>query len=284
MATEALEAILRMTAAGSLAVLLVLALRAPARRWFGPEVSYRLWAWPPLATLGVLLPAHMVGGAAGPLETPFRTLAQAAANAGVLPWLGASWLAGALVAASYLAIVQTVFMRKARKGLGGPAVVGVINPRLILPVDPRYGPAERTLIRAHELEHIRRNDPRANALAALTQVLFWFNPLTTIAGWALRLDQELACDAAVMRGRPARQTYARALLKAQMLDVVAPLACPWPAAATHPLLLRLRELSRPPPSGPRQAIGELMISAAWAGLSLTAWAATVIATLPRLYG
>ncbi|MBS0411154.1 MAG: peptidase M56 [Proteobacteria bacterium] len=283
MATEALEALLRMTAAGSLAIAMVLGLRGPARRWFGPEVAYRLWAWPPLAGLGALLPSHLRTADAGPVEAPFIALARVADAVGVLPWLGALWLAGALVVLAKLAAVQVMFVRRARQGCGGPAVVGVIAPRLILPADPRFSAEEHALIRAHELEHIRRNDPRGNALAALAQVAFWFNPLVAVAVEALRLDQELACDTAVVRAHACRRAYAGALLKAQILAQgrAPPLACPWPAAGTHPLKLRLAELARRAPSGPRQALGEVMIGGAWTALSLAAWTVTCVATFPK---
>lgn len=282
MATETLAAVLRMTTDGSLAVLMVLALRAPARRGFGPQVAYRLWAWPPLATVGALLPAHLRTADVGPLEAPFIALSRAAEAAGALSWLGALWMAGALATAGWQVATQAIFHRQLREGHGGPAVVGLLAPRLILPPDARYTEQERALIRAHELEHIRRNDLRANGLAALAAVLFWFNPLVVIAARALRVDQELACDAAVVQAHAARLTYARALLKAQTLERVAPLACLWPAAGKHPLALRIGELARRPPSGPRQAAGEVLIGGAWAALSLAAWTATVIITLPRL--
>ncbi|HET6970595.1 MAG TPA: M56 family metallopeptidase, partial [Phenylobacterium sp.] len=58
MTTDVLATVLRMNLAGAAAVLVVLALRIPARKLFGPELAYRLWAAPPLAVLGALLPAR----------------------------------------------------------------------------------------------------------------------------------------------------------------------------------------------------------------------------------
>ena len=63
---EALAALARANLAASLAILLVLALRRPARRWFGAEAAYLLWIVPPLVAAGSLVPARAVVG----LETP----------------------------------------------------------------------------------------------------------------------------------------------------------------------------------------------------------------------
>ena len=51
-------------AAGA-AILLVLALRAPARRRFGARLTYALWLLPPLAAAATLLPARQ-GSIRGP--------------------------------------------------------------------------------------------------------------------------------------------------------------------------------------------------------------------------
>ena len=59
MTSEVLAALVRMNLAAAAAILAVIAVRLPARRWLGPETAYRLWAIPPLAALATLLPPRV---------------------------------------------------------------------------------------------------------------------------------------------------------------------------------------------------------------------------------
>jgi beta-lactamase regulating signal transducer with metallopeptidase domain len=152
-------------------------------------------------------------------------------------------------------------MAQVRAGRGGPAVVGLIAPRVILPADDgSYTPQERELIRAHEREHVARKDPRAAAVVALFQCLCWFNPFAHLAAYLLRLDQELACDAAVVMNRPGtRALYARTLLKTQLATQPLPFGCYWPARSRHPLELRVEMLKRRADAGPPGAAGKAIM-------------------------
>jgi hypothetical protein len=158
-----------------------------------------------------------------------------------------AWLVGAGILALRLVLLQARFLRLARSGKAGPAVVGVFIPRLLMPPDDgAYTKEERDLVKAHEREHIARGDHRANAFLALAQCLAWFNPLVHLAAHLARLDQELACDAAVIgRRRSARTAYAKALLKAQMSGEPLPLGASWSQQAAHPLELRISLLAQP---------------------------------------
>jgi beta-lactamase regulating signal transducer with metallopeptidase domain len=122
----------------------------------------------------------------------------------------------------------------------------------VLPADDgHYSTEERELIRAHEREHVARKDPRAAAFVALFQCLCWFNPFAHLAAYLVRLDQELACDAAVVRHRPgARVLYARTLLKTQLAATPLPFGCYWPARGQHPLEVRIASLKRRIEKGP----------------------------------
>ena len=233
MMSEVLAAILRANLVGAVAVLAVLILRIPARRLFGPELAYTLWAAPPLAALATLLPARSVEGDTG------HAMAEAVsgfAAAGL-----AIWAIGLAATAAGLAVAQLRFLAQARAGRAGPSVVGVIAPRIVMPqADGTYSNEELALIRAHEREHVARQDPRAAALAASLQAFCWFNPLVHLGAHLMRLDQELACDAAVLRQRPRdRCLYARTLLKTQLASQPLPFGCYWPSRGTHPLELRI---------------------------------------------
>lgn len=109
-------------------------------------------------------------------------------------------------------------VRRADAG-SSPALVGFLRPHLQLPIDfeHAYTPSQRRFMLAHELEHWRNGDLGYNALAWLCLALQWFNPLAWLAYRRFRADQELACDARVLR-RQRNQTklphvcYANALL------------------------------------------------------------------------
>jgi len=269
--TELADLLLRANVVGGAAILAVLVLRRPARAAFGPEAAYRLWAAPPLAVFANLLPFKVATAGARALEH--------LAPETWAPALLLVWAVGAVVAVGLLWRAQAAFLAAARQGRAGPAVVGVIAPRIVMPPDDgRYSDAERDLIRAHEREHIRRKDPRAGALIALGQCLAWFNPLVHVAAHVSRLDQELACDAAVIRRRPKdKALYARTLLKTQLAGAALPLGCYWPARAPHPLELRVALLRGR--AGDGSLAGSLLIAA---GLGAAVILATAAAPpLPR---
>lgn len=264
MMTEVLGAFLRANIVGGLAILAVLALRVPMRRAFGPELAYGLWTLPPVAFLATLMPPPVMQDEAG-----VNPIAVALADHS-LPTL-AVWGAGFALAVASLAWAQLRFMAEARAGRAGPSVVGVINPRIVMPADDgRYSAEERDLIRAHERQHIARGDPRAGALAAAFQALCWFNPLVHIAAHAMRLDQELACDAAVLARRPRdRALYARTLLKTQLASQALPFGCHWPARGPHPLEVRVALLrSRAWHDG---MVGHLLLALGLVTVAIAAW-------------
>ena len=264
MMSSLLADLLRVNLAGAVAILVVLAVRFPARRMFGPEMAYRLWAAPPLAALATLMPAPTVDG-----TPPADTLANA-----IQDWSGLALLAWALGVAVMLAALtwaQHRFVASARAGKAGPSVVGVIAPRIYMPPDDgHYTAEERAVIRAHEHEHVVRSDPRAGALAATLQVLCWFNPLIHLGCHAMRLDQELACDAAVLRRRPGdRALYARTLLKTQLDAQLLPFGCRWPAHGLHPLEVRVSALKAPVRYD--GWAGPVLIATALVAVTLAAW-------------
>jgi len=240
-----------LTVAASVAVVAVA--RVPVRRAFGPTIAYQLWAIPPVVALLTLLMVFV------PSNSDIPSLA-AAARPAHMALIATVWAAGAVVIAAAFAIAQLRFLAEVRAGRGGPAVYGLIAPRIVLPADDSYTSEECELIRAHERAHVTRKDPRAAALAATFQCLCWFNPFAHLAAHLLRLDQELACDAAVIRHRPgARGLYARTLLKTQLATQPLPFGCYWRARGRHPLELRVAMLKGRP--GRAAASGDAMVLA-----------------------
>jgi beta-lactamase regulating signal transducer with metallopeptidase domain len=281
------------TVAGSAAILLVLASRKPLRRVFGAGIAYTAWALVPLAMLAVLLPAAQSPMLVVPviaMQVPGDVLVgtgEPRATPDLATWAVIAVACGALAGALRLFIQQRRFMRglglladrgdgvfvaQATEGL--PAVIGLLRPRIVLPADAmhRYDGAQRDLMLAHERAHIARGDLLANAIAAALRCLFWFNPLTHFAATRFRHDQELACDAQVVRQHPdARRTYGEAMLKTQLARGVLPLGCHW--AQTHPLRERIEMLKQPLHSMRRRALGRATAVALLLATGYAAWAA-----------
>lgn len=244
-------ALIRAQITAAAAVLMVVILRPSARRLFGPRRAYGLWAIVPAAAAAAFLPSLAetmdLGSPAQPLGV----------WAGKLILL---WLAGCAVATAVLVLRERLFRRKVEQGLAGPAVMGALWPRVVLPADfaQRFDVREREMITLHERTHINRGDPIANLVIAVAGVLGWCNPMIYLASRLVRIDQELACDATVVALRSdIRADYAKALMKAQMSVQASPLACGW---ATHPLILRVSLLSRREPSLHRDIAGFLTMT------------------------
>ncbi|WP_372782500.1 M56 family metallopeptidase [Phenylobacterium sp.] len=293
MANDLLVALVHLNLAAAGAILAVLMVRPTIRRHFGPQIAYCLWVCVPAAAAFALLPAaeatRIFPPGDGPHFDPIYDASQHLMQAPAAPWLSL-WLAGALAGAALVAFWQLRFLDLARRGLAGPAVAGFFAPRIVMPADAetRYSAEERVLIRAHERTHIERGDPRINAFIALAQCLSWFNPLVHLAAREARLDQELACDAAVLAHRSGqKRRYAETLLKTQLGAVAAPLGCHWLAgSAPHPLEQRIKALRRPAPDFRRQDIGSFVMAGAIALAAFGAWRAqspSVAEGMPPVY-
>jgi beta-lactamase regulating signal transducer with metallopeptidase domain len=288
MAAEALGILMRMNLALAGAVLLVLALRGAMRMRFGAQVAYALWCIVPTSLIAAMLPArtieivarasapHALGMALSAAGTELTAAAPTIEPFDISSVLFSLWLVGIAVMLAVLAIRQRAFVsslgRLSRDNYGmlraeatgvGPAILGALRPTLVLPKDfeKRFDQAERELVLAHERAHLHHADARINALVALAQCVCWFNPLVHVAALAMRIDQELACDAVVARLHPqARRVYAEAMLKTQLAPVSLPVGCHWAARGTHPLKLRITMLKRGLPDARRVASGSLVVA------------------------
>lgn len=293
MTGEILETLLRANVVAALAVGLVALLRRPVRRAFGARVAYGLWALPLLAGVGAMLPQPaaetlpFVGEAAGAAGRAMAAAAATDRGDGVVLSL---WLAGVAASAAWTWRLQRRFVdslgrlepvagtprvwRAASAG-AGPAVVGAIRPRIVTPSDfeTRFDAAERDVILAHEAAHLRTGDAWVNAVLAALTCLCWFNPLVHWGARALRVDQELACDAAVVARFPqARRLYGALLLKTQLGTQPLPVGCHWPAGSAHPLKERIVMLKSPLPARARRRLGLAVVGSLAALCAGAAWA------------
>lgn len=267
------------------AVLVVVVLRKPCRRLFGAERAFQLWSLVPMAMLASQLP-HAVGptdakvpalvymvtsvggalpsrvNASAAIDWPsvamlawFMGIAMALASAVFAQWRYRNRLHGAT---SMTSLSSRWPVLRATSADVGPALVGAWRTRIVLPADfeRRYDATERALILTHERTHARRRDGWWCLLAQMVVATFWFHPLAWWALGALRHDQELACDAAVLRECGAqRRSYANAMLKTQSALFALPVGCPW--SPRHPLTERIAMLKMPSPNRQRRHVGAI---------------------------
>ncbi|WP_077512715.1 M56 family metallopeptidase [Rhodanobacter sp. B05] len=283
------------------ATLLVAALRRPCRHLFGTERAFQLWLLPPLAMLASQLPHGVAKGPAA-LPTIMYTITAVTtalpvhgATANVVDWRTWAllvWLAGTVACLLLAAGAQSRYCRRLRSatpfdGLTlrwpvlrasvtnvGPALVGAFRSKIVLPVDfeQRYDTTEQKLVLFHEATHARRLDGCWGLLGQVAAATFWFNPLAWWALAALRHDQELACDAAVLREYGEhRRSYANAMLKTQSAAFALPVGCPW--SPRHPVTERIAMLKRKQPRTMRRLVGGAAILLIAVGIASVVYAA-----------
>jgi beta-lactamase regulating signal transducer with metallopeptidase domain len=283
------------TLAGSAAIAIVLLLRPSVRQHFGPSVAYGLWGAVPVSVVIALLPAApkpiMVAAKAFAILPPAASVAaNSAINADLRPLVLALWIVGASIFAARTGALHFRFLKslgvltrvgpdvlRAATNIGTPALIGVFRPTIVVPVDfeSRFEPAEQDLVLAHERAHRLRGDAQANLVATVACCLNWFNPLVQSAVSRFRLDQELACDAAVLRRfAHGRRIYAEAMLKTQIGDCGfkdLQLACMWPTAHLKERIAMLKIAS---PNRTRRTLGFILVTTISVLVASAAWAAS----------
>ncbi|CAN5137029.1 M56 family metallopeptidase [soil metagenome] len=315
MAGDVLALLVRANLAIGAAVVLVLILRRPVRGLFGARAAYALWLIAPLAVMTVLLPARTVTVAAPParpaaaVEAPSPTTASPPRGFAVPATarqsdmqvsdlqgpLVAVWLVGALLALGVQAGRQRRFVRSLGRLRGdqglfhaehagvGPAVIGAVRPKVVLPADfaLRFTAEEQVLILVHERNHLAAGDAQINALTTAVQCLFWFNPLVQLGARRLRIDQEIACDAAVLTRFPvSRRAYGEAMLKTQLALFAPPLGCHWPARANTQLKERFVMLKHHRQGRARRLAGGGAVAALALAAAFAVWAAQPAHVVP----
>lgn len=293
MENDILSLVLRANLALAVTIALVLLLRAPVRRLCGARIAYALWLTPIVAAAACFLPARVVHVV---LDAPLHGVAPIhAVQPSYLLW---AWGAGALVSLVVLALRQFRFtqalghlrvrddlgarVRTAESATHGPAVIGVLRPIIVTPsdFDARFDAEERRIVLAHEHAHLAHGDPWINAIVLLLQCLNWFNPFVHVGARALRTDQELACDAAVLaQAEGVRRRYAEAMLKTHVGAAV-PIGCAWPSSNLSSFKERIAMLKRTLPSRTRRLLGVGAIAGVIVAVAAVAWAAQPSRVVP----
>lgn len=291
----------------TLLMLLVLALRRPVARLWGPQFAYALWALPLLRMMLPSLPgwqplfvpvarARPDGNFAVALMPPERAAQFTQPLPAPEPGLVADWptlllILWAVGAVIWLAAQWTRHVRfvgqAVREGtplttaggvdvimsvhVPGPMAAGIWRRRILLPADflTRYSPVERRMTLLHEAAHHDRGDLLANLAGLVVLAAHWWNPVAHAAWRAFRADQELACDATVLAGSDGdtRAAYGRAVLKSAC--VATPVAA---CAMNHKSQLkeRIAMMKDRKFGAVRRVIGGLLV----AGVATAALAAT----------
>jgi beta-lactamase regulating signal transducer with metallopeptidase domain len=185
-----LAELIRINLVTSAALMIVLSLRPVILRFLGARVVYWLWLVVPLAAAASFVPApERIIVAASPAvvvaaeepadESSIAPPAPAGASASFSatspissPSLADLAVAIWLLGAGALLIRSIVSTRRLAADLSvGPALVGVLRPKLVLPEDfeTRFDAQERSLILAHEVVHRVSGHTVVNGLVELAR-------------------------------------------------------------------------------------------------------------------
>lgn len=169
-----------------------------------------------------------------------------------------------------------------------PAVVGIRQPKLLLPEDwsTRFDAQSLRHVLLHELLHVKQHDLLWNWVATAVQALHWFNPLVWFAVSRFQADRELRCDAGAlaMLAPTERLDYGRTLLRIQESFFAPPsLAGLAPCVRHHPTLRqRLLMITMPPSRQPALQILLVLTLGTLASYSFTTAHATEKEVPPKI--
>jgi TonB family protein len=200
----------------------------------GARTLYALWLSVPLLLLSSALTAILPWRAAHSeifiVKVTAIQMQQLQHQLQQQDWLGWLWAAGVVLVVAMIGAMHWSLNRLLRQArpipageqqvtvehcyqsdrLAGPHISGFLQPKVLLPRDfgSRFTPQQQHLILRHELAHWQRGDLHWNYLALALLAVCWFNPLIWLAYRRYRQDQELACDALVLKDASAQDRIA----------------------------------------------------------------------------
>jgi len=125
----------------------------------------------------------------------------------------------------------------------GPAVFGIVRPILILPQEMLTNTDLRKIqpMLAHEMIHLRRNDPLIFGLQILSQAIWWFHPSVWWMNGKINRVREVCCDAEVLASRQCEPVdYAQMLIDLARRRRLLPTA---PSLGIRPVEITAQRLS-----------------------------------------
>ena len=196
------------------------------------------------------------------LSDPFAAMPEPPVD--LTPWLVAIWAAGSALTLAALCLSYAMLRRRSRAWVRrevdghdvwvapdtGPAVVGFVRSRIVLPewVLER-GAGERSMVLAHEAEHLRAHDPRLLLAGLLVAAALPWNPALWWQWRRLRHAVEVDCDLRVLaRGLDAR-AYGRLLVEVTERGTARRLAVAALSESRSSLERRIRIMFSPEPRG-----------------------------------
>lgn len=144
-----------------------------------------------------------------------------------------------------------------------PALVGIWQPRILLPSDWQTRFDDRSLrhVLLHELHHIKHHDLLWNWAATAVQALHWFNPLVWFVVSRVQADRELRCDAGALAilSPAERLDYGHTLLCIQETFFAPPAIAGLAPCVRHHPTLRQRILMIATPTTRQPVIQALLV-------------------------
>lgn len=129
----------------------------------------------------------------------------------------------------------------------GPAVAGVLNPRILAPAWLLEMPAsQRSLVLLHEAEHVRARDPWLLVLLRLARVIAPWNPVVWLLSSRLVRAIELDCDRRVLQRHPDVAIYGTTLLSVSSRTPGPMVPAAAFAESDGPLRQRILAMTTPP--------------------------------------
>ncbi len=197
----------------------------------GAKLAYLLWLFVPLILVANNLPNTMLPVVSESF-TRYIVKVNPVSNVPSFDPLFTVWGAGVaiiftFVAFHYVRLLVSIaptssFQIANKKAFASsvattPMLFGFATPRILLPIgfERQFTALQQSMILEHEYVHYQHRDHLWNLLALTLALIFWFNPLVWIALRSFRINQELACDATVLRHKTKTEKvlYATALVQ-----------------------------------------------------------------------
>ena len=194
----------------------------------GTSLTYKLWALIPGCLIVNNLPLTMVSIPSNSFARYVVGVKPTADTIAIETWF-TLWAVGASIITAYVLVHHfatwtSIGKRRAihtnayySSKAATPMLFGFIAPKVLIPFSFKttFSKQQQTLVLEHEAVHRKHCDHLWNTLALAIAILFWFNPLVWLALKSFRINQELACDHAVLKNKTEKEklTYAKALVQ-----------------------------------------------------------------------